>query len=520
MGIKYLYSLLGSLLLGMLYLSPVCAQDANTQKETLEPPTFAKLSPNGGRLEVSQQIKVFKKNDHHMVQFVIPADAENLSISIPGHIISRWSTSPILLESSSEHASIRRQLEETKLDLQSKINTLKARIAVWEAQTQPAAPQELARRQELMAQDMPNLIKEKNKLEEKQKLVTEELDKFPVLSGLGQLIQATLLEDNARESVVHVNYSYDLQNCGWNAVYDFNAHPDDGTGEMVDVRLMAEVWQYTGMDWTNTQITLATMGSGPREPEPLPKWVVGAAPKPEPRAVKLSARAANAHDAAVEELAAEAPQTLSLPVIADTDSIYASWTLASKGLPEGRYRLQIIADAWRAPLQWLARPSQGDNRVWMLAKYRLPQNQAWPDGIAQYSVDGQSIGQGTFRSKGGEATLYFGADPRVTVHTTIDSNKQGETGFINTDKTWTWSWTYTISNEHNKPIKVKVERPSPMIANDNITVAYKDKPESIKDDKEHMVYWEIEVPAHGKNSIEHSITISSPQKLPLLPDVP
>ena len=39
------------------------------------------------------------------------------------------------------------------------------------------------------------------------------------------------------------------------------------------------------MDWHNTKLTLATRGNGPREPAPLPRWVVDSSPKPEPKPV-------------------------------------------------------------------------------------------------------------------------------------------------------------------------------------------------------------------------------------------
>ena len=73
---------------------------------------------------------------------------------------------------------------------------------------------------------------------------------------------------------------------------------------------------------------------------------------------------------------------------------------------------------------------------------------------------------------------------------------------------------------HNTAVKVKVERPAPIVTQENVQVSYKDKPVSMKDEKEHMVYWNIEVPANGKSQIEHSVTVTAPVKLELLPDVP
>lgn len=502
-------------------------------EHTLAMPAKALISPHEATLDVTQEVSVKTIDGQARLEFVIPEDASNLRINIPGHTIARWSSTPVILQASSTSSSKRARLENERDAIIGQLTTLKAQLSVWQAQTGNANPQDLEKRQSLMAQEMPALSVKHEELQRKLDLVQQELSELPASPGIGQLIIVTLTSNSKPSDKVRIDYNYNLQRCGWQAVYDFNATPDSGEGDLVDVHLLAEVWQYTGMDWSGTEITLATLGNGPREPQPLRKWIVGAptpAPHPQPRAAANTAHVRNAQQtlslkaAAPEAMAAsdaaDMPVELAAPVVANTDAIYANWTLASKGLPEGRSRIAISNDTWKTPLQWLSRPSTDDNRVWLFAKYDLPANQAWPAGIAQFSVDGQSVGNGNFNPKGREVILYFGADPRMYVRTVIDTNRQGQTGFINTSKTWTGAWTYIINNEHAKPVKVRVERPAPMVANENITVSYKDQPASQMDEKEHMVYWDVTVPAHGKTNIEHSVTISSPEKLPLLPDVP
>lgn len=520
------------IILGAVMIMPVnagSAQGGDHQKimsDVLSAPQKAIISPHGGRLEIGHEAEIQLVNGQPELSFVIPADASELRLIVPGHTIARWSSQPVILEPSSGNASHRTLIESRRDELVAELEAVKARLAVWQTQTGEASSQELASRQNMMQSEIPVLAARQEELQRRLTLVERELSELPPHAGVGQRIQVTLTQASADKKQARVDYSYNLSMCGWQAVYDFNARPDNGSGDMVEVRLLAEVWQYTGMDWKNTEIVLATLGSGPREPAPLQRWVVGAAqpsPRPEPRAAAYNARAKAAAgreataDSSAVVLAAAPPAA---PVVSNADAIYANWTLSAKGLPEGRSRVEISTDVWKAPLQWLARPTTNDNRVWLLAKYNLPVQQAWPAGTAQFSVDNQSVGDGAFNPDGREATLYFGADPRVNVRTTIDTNRQGESGFINTSKTWTGAWTYTISNEHSKSIQVKVERPAPVVANENITVTYKDQPPSQKDDKEHMVYWDVNVPAHGKTSIEHSVTISSPEKLPLFPAVP
>lgn len=513
---------MSALLAGNACAAATEGQPAMKTENVLANPSTALLSPNGGRLEVTQAVHTRKAGENSVFDFIIPGSASNLQISVPGHTIVRWDSVPAILQHSSVHATRRADIENERMHVAAQLLTVTARLAVWQAQPAQGGVQDMEQRQNLMRQQMPALAQEQETLQKRLDLLRQELADMPGMQDMGQRITVTL--QGSDEHAVNISYSYDLGNCGWHAVYDFNAKPDNGAGEMIDVRLLAEIWQYTGMDWKGTKITLATLNNGPREPQPLPRWVVGAQPKPTPRAVTLNAKArtAGAPQAIAESAVAPSADAVPLaaPVMEYPDSVYATWILSARGLPEGKSRVQITTDTWKAPLEWLARPSMGDNRVWLMAKYNLSPDHVWPEGLAQYSVDGQNVGEGDFRPKGGEAVLYFGADPRVSVSTTIDSNKQGETGFINTSKTWTGAWTYTISNGHGRPIKVRVERPAPMVANDNITVTYKDTPQGTVNDKEHMVVWNVEVPAHGKTVIQHSVLISSPEKLPLLPDVP
>lgn len=485
------------------------------EPDEMATPITALLSPGGARLDVHQRLKVRRINGKPALQFVLPANAANLQLSVPGYTIARWSTTPVLLDSGNPLAGRRAQIEQEKIDLTARLMTVNSRLALWQAPPKAANAQEVINLQSAMQEAMPQLAHLQADLERRIRLINEELSRMPAVSDLGERVRVILAGDVPEGREIDVDYSYNHDGCGWEAVYDFNARPDEGSGDIVDVRLLAEVWQFTGVNWKDTVITLATKGFGPREPAPLPDWVIDSAtPKPEPRARLHDAKAAM-----VLTASADAKPEMA-PIVANNDTIYATWQLSEKGLPQGRSRMQITAAAWQAPLQWVARPSSGESQVWLLAKYDLPSDQAWPTGLAEYSVNGQNVGSGEFRPHGGEATLYFGADPRVSVITTSDSRKRGEHGFINASKTWTWAWTYTINNMHNKPIKVKVERPAPQIVDNDVTVAYKNDPAAQQDQKLHELYWLVDVPANGKKSIEHSVTLTSPTKLPLLPDVP
>lgn len=478
-------------------------------------PHTAVISPAGARLDVSQKAQVRLANGKSVVEFALPPDSTNLQLVVKDHAISRWSSTPAMLNQDSAQAGRRAKVEKARVELTSQLMTVNARLALWQAIPKSATASEIRNLQTALAEEMPQLVLRQAELEKKLKLINEELSRMPQGSGIGERVRVVLLDDVREGEVVELDYNYQHDSCGWEAVYDFNARPDEGNGDEIDVRLLAEVWQFTGLDWKNTKITLATKGFGPREPRPLPEWIVDSQRKkqPQPRVMMMNRAAV-----ATEAMSDEAPAAAGVAV--NTEEVYATWQLAETGLPQGRSRLQITAQAWKAPLEWLARPGKDSSQVWLQAKYDLPPDQAWPSGQAQYNVNGQSVGNGYFRPESGEATLYFGSDPRVTITTTTDAQKRGQSGFINTSKTWTWAWTYTITNQHNKPVTVKVERPAPIIVDQDVTVAFDNIPKAVEDKKKHMLVWTVTAPANGKIAIQHDVTISSPTKLPLLPDIP
>ncbi|WP_165174789.1 DUF4139 domain-containing protein [Desulfovibrio sp. ZJ369] len=481
-------------------------------------PASAVLSPSGGRLEVEETAPVSTKDGVSIVTFVIPGDARNLQLSVPGQTVARWSMTPQVLEASGELSHLRDELINERARLSGQLDAVKARLALWKGLPDSITLQDLEQREKRMETVIPGLGMEQADLERRANIVQQELQRLPVSPDLGQLVSVTLQKSVSGMSRLPVRYSYTLQSCGWQPIYSFDAQPDQGEGHEIGVRLMAEVWQFTGMDWRNTRLTLASRGNGPREPAPLARWVVDSTsrpqqPRPAPHALMMARKAAPA-EADGEFAAANAP------VEPDNSGVYATWTLAVRGLPEGRSRLLIAADAWKAPLQWLARPTASDSRVWLLAKYIMPPEQTWPEGSAEFTVNGQNVGQGFFRPRNGEATLFFGPDPRVNVTTAENSRRRGESGFIDKSRNWTWAWTYTLTNGHSKPVTVRLERPAPMIVDQGVTVSSDDAPPSQKNEKEHMLFWDVKVPAGGKAEVHHKLTISSPKELPLVPDAP
>ena len=480
-------------------------------------PQSARLTPSGGLLEVEQQAPVVTVNGTSQVRVVLPAGAENFQVSVPGHTIVRWAFLPQPLDQSGNVGKLREDRQQAIMTLAGKLEAVKAQLALWQGGAAETSFQDMTQREKRMAEVVPTLSYEKADLERRLALLKQELQQLQPTPELGQAVLVTL-QKSVSASTLPVHYSYTLHNCGWRPSYVFNVQPDKGKGDGVNVRFMAEVWQFSGMDWTDTRLTLVSRGQGPREPAPLPQWVIDS--QPPPPVVQPLAKAATRMMAAPAPMMMEDAAAPAASVEAETSGMYAAWTPAEKGLPEGRSRLLVLADEWKAPLQWLARPSVGDSRVWLMARYSLPEGQAWPDGLAEFSVDGQSVGTGRFRPEGNEVTLYFGADPRVQVAATADMRQRGEKGFIGKSRTWTWGWTYTVRNTRDRAVTVRLERPMPMLVDQGVTVTYRDKPQAQQDAKKHLLFWNVDAPAGGKGEVKHELTITSPVDIELNPDAP
>ena len=501
-------------------------------------PKTVQLSPKGGLFTVMDEIAVTDEAGSAVLYLILPADASGLSLTVPGRTIASWSSAPQILKRSGAQSRRAEALLAEQGDIERRLALIEAQLILWRKPPERASYNDLAAIEAKILETLPNLHREQAMLAKRLEQLREEAEDLEPGPDMGQKVRVVLASRPETERV-RVEYSYSLPHCGWEPVYDFSAHTGDDKNKGIGVRLLAEVWQRTGMDWVDTQLTLVTRGGGPREPGQLARWELAApAPRSAARgdyadqgdmmrrhssAIEAAAPMEMADEDAVEDDAA--PRKKAVPSHAATtlaaDSLYARWDLTARGLNEGRSRLLMTEAQWQAPLTWLARPTSGTTSapVWLTAQYKLPAGEVWPEGRAEYNVDGQNVGTGRFRPEQGEARLFFGADPRVSL-TISDDRKRGQSGFFDKRRHWTWAWTYTFTNSHAKPVTVRVERPQPRIVDQKITVKHENEPAASVDAAEHRLFWNLEVPASGTAKIRHGLTVSAPEDMAIFPTAP
>ena len=509
-------------------VQPAAAPQITTPHETggdCAAPRLAVISPSGAMLEVEQTVNARAVREGeglvHIASFLLPPDAELTRLEAVGRTVMRWYSQPQARSS----VSRRQELEGERDRLTGELAAVRAEQSVWQVMPQNFSSGDTAQRVADIREHLPRLVQREAALEQRLKLLKAELQVLPPAQELGQritlLMQASPTVNSAGDAhPVTLRYTYSLPGCGWRPVYGFDAHSGQrhaGEGS-VSVRLMAEVWQNSGQDWTGAQIRLVTQGAGAREPRPLPVWQVQARLEKRARGegaqAYKAARSSNLVGAAMGD-ASHADVKL------DSQGAYAVWEPEVRGLPQGASRLMLREDVWQAPLQWLARPAvEGPCPVWLKAAYALPAGQVWPEGDALFSVDGQSVGRGHFRPIDGKAELFFGADPRVSLLVTADSQKRGESGFIDRRRVWSWAWTYRIRNGHGRPIEVTLERPAPRIEDADVTVRYEDRPEAVLDAGKHLLRWQLDVEPGAEAEVRHALSINAPRDMALDPVAP
>lgn len=115
---------------------------------------------------------------------------------------------------------------------------------------------------------------------------------------------------------------------------------------------------------------------------------------------------------------------------------------------------------------------------------------------------------------GHDGEIYFGTDPRVTVDMKLDVRQSGRKGFVDRRQTRVWTWKLDVANRHSMPVDVRIEDPAPRSADEAIKVSTASSPQP--EEKDHVLVWNLNVPAGKKMAIEHTVEASAPDTMELL----
>ena len=449
-------------------------------------------------------MQAVSRDGQAVLRLLLPDGAANVAPVVEGGRILRWTLLPVNVAPQGKAAEERRELLAQADALEGRIAALNARMELHKQLPGGADSAAVESLDALAEKSVPALMAERQKLTRELEQLRKLINAVPALSGQGKRLEITLAERPAKP--VRVTCTYTLHNCGWQPRYSLNARP--GTGK-VDIAMSAEVWQYSGLDWDKARLALATRMPGELGPDALPDWII------EPFAPEMARAAVRPRNAKAVPLMAAAADSSGIP--AAEDGAFVRWEIPATGLAQGKSILNVTNEEWAAPMQWLARPSAGESRVWMTAEYSFGDRPSWPAGLMECRIDGQYVGTGAFRPEAGKVKLFFGADPRVTVKTINETRKENESGIINARRFWRWSWRYAIRNERPEEVRVRL---LPRSVDERVTLKLTGTPAPATDQDEGILFWDVKVPARGNSDVLQEVEITAPADLKLEPVAP
>ncbi len=473
------------------------------------------LTQHNARVFAQSKLRLLEAHGQKVFELPLPKGASDVKLSLPlVNGKSQGSIRAFSLEPANPFKPMG-TLEKLRVTFESKADSLSGSIATLIAQynaiydpISKLPPQEAKASMEKVLPDLAllqtRLEAARRELKHVQSRVRLLEDKTPMSQKMVVVVDSPLVH----KAVLHVMYSYTLNDSKWTPSYTISANAADNS---IDVQLMGKIVQNSDMDWNNTRIELSLAAGNDQAPAPLRPWIIS---EQNPQMRSRS----NAMEMAMPMLA-KAEGGVSL----QENTALANYVIEKKlTIPEGETFVALHEQRFNLPLERVARPSaygrQGgqDGRVWLSAKVDL-KNAFLPQGQADYFLDGVNVGQGVFTPEGQSANLFFGADTLVSVDIVKNVRKSGQDGIIQKEQTWTWNWTYTVYNQRKMPVKVRIEEPEIQLGNDKMSVTYVDKPKAQKG-AAHTLFWDINVPAKGSQKVERSVTVKAPKDMKVFLD--
>ncbi len=303
--------------------------------------------PSGARMTLEKDLKAL----NGAVTFELPrgASAQSLDLTLRDRTVISLESVPAPAPDSPAVSELRDRLHEAQRAMaavEGELAATEARLALWgNAPVRSAQAADIEKLDALLASRIAKLHEARAALEPRFEELKRNVERWQnALDAAGgapadvERITAKIFP--ATDGTVRARLVFTLNNCGWKPSYRIDALPAQN---LVKVVQMAEVFQGTGLDWNNAELTLTSANPGNGlDPLPLRPWVVQPQPllrmanKAEPMAAApapMAMLAAGADEIAVSEQAT-----------------YSSWDLGRRNIPAGApVRLALDEMTWKAP---------------------------------------------------------------------------------------------------------------------------------------------------------------------------
>lgn len=476
------------------------------------------LFPDSARVWEKTRLPVAELGHRHLVKINLPfsADPQTININLPDQFPANvtdivWEKSDALQQPKIEGLQKEiSELEQQKTEIAITIKSLEVMARFWESQAgfQSGAQDNMESLASSIGSNLKDIYSDietaQKKIEELESQISQLKEKIEQIAGPENSVWdvSIFLDEPGNDSELDFEYSYILKNCGWKSFYRLHAEPEQ---KHILFTWEAEVWQSSGMDWDNVQMSLATMEPGRQLiPYPIPDWEV----KPS----RSKAPANRAMGAALSREIADSEISLKSAPVMERSSTYSQWHLGEKTLVAGQKpRFRVQDEVWPADFTRLVRPSTGGN-AFIRAHVEFDETIDLPRGQALLLLDSATVGNTNLRMAGNQETLFFGIDPFLKAELITREKKSGARGIISNKQTYLWDFLVNIENQHNYPVKVRMEEPRPIVRDERIKSSLNLSPEP-DETMENLLIWNFDLPAQDKTGIEINIKMEAPEDM-------
>ncbi len=493
----------------------------NTQSDLLLPamPHTVVMNRQNAHVFATTTLPIVITKGRKLVVLPLPKQAVDVQVSLPkikgnsqGELIS-WTTEwamPFAPQGSLEKQRV--TYESMHDSLQGALATLEAEEAALIKNIENAITNSSAEGEKTLEQLRPRLALVGTKISSAKREIAYAAQRIKALrDNYPQSKQLVLHVDTTRNQgqTLTIDYTFVLADAYWNPEYAINVDTKNNT---INVSLKANIVQNSDLDWENVRLELSTAEGNAQSPQALRPWIVS--------------KAGAAHPYARMEMADAAPMMLAKsangmsskserPYFDDSSTIAHFVVEKASKIAEGNTILNLAEYTWKSPLMRIARPAQDQSTVWISAKHTLD-GSFLPIGEAVFMLDGVTVGKDILKAKGNELTMYFGADPLISVVTQKDTRQSDEKGIINKEQSYNFAWTYTVVNQRNEEVLVRIEEPITELADAAMKVVYADTPKA-QEGPNKSFYWNVEVPAKGEAKVTRKVTVTAPANMTIWP---
>jgi len=319
-----------------------------------------------------------------------------------------------------------------------------------------------------------------------------------------------LLQGEVSVSQVWLRYHYTLRDAGWRPTYRIDARPRQG-----EIRFSweAEIWQRSGRDWQEVELSLATLEPPARlQPPALPPWIL------QPRLEQVyRQKALMGEMAPAADLEAKAERKAKAR---EEKTGYSIYYLGRHSLATGRvHRVRVATETWAAEFRHLLRPFVAP-WAFVRGKVEFDRGRNYPRGEAAVFLDGTFVAKAPFEVRGLEQVFFFGTDPLVTATMTLEDKQTGSRGFISKKKSYLWSWSIHLENGHDYPVQARLEERRQQARDERIVLEVVKVPPlpGAKEDHspEHWA-WEFPLAAGEKRDLPFKVQALAPEDMEVDP---